>query len=383
MDSAPPQHAEDTPRGLDAVIVGSIGVVAHCSRLQWRCFNQALCEFRDSGELIIPAKLDAAPEDHGSLEEEEILWPREQYIASLTSTGGAKRLREFFSNNYAVEDETNLSDELCARIHHRKSEIFAERIYQIKLNGATTAPEVQFSLRPGVLAFLRAARRNNVKVGFCAPTERVVIDAFLDVLNLRDLFDVYITADDRGVRYPDKGKPEPDCYQYVVGQLFASPAVEDSSTGQQHDGSGLPEQTPTPPENPAALEEVIKTKSLLALEDTWISMQSPLAAGIPTLALPSEWAVGQDFTQALSCCAELPDLVTEAEAITNGFVKASVSDNQIFPQRSASSMASDSTIDRSDVSYPVEPLDNQLGDKLLSAAGRILFEKADRTGRAT
>merc|ERR1719174_1197344 len=40
-------------QSLQALVVGSIGVVAHCSEIQWNCFNQALKEFQEKGDLLL------------------------------------------------------------------------------------------------------------------------------------------------------------------------------------------------------------------------------------------------------------------------------------------------------------------------------------------
>jgi hypothetical protein len=72
---------------MDAIIFGSIGVLAHCSEIQWNAFNQALAEMCEKGELTLAS---------GEKLEKTVFWGKNTYVESLTSTGGAKRLKDFF-----------------------------------------------------------------------------------------------------------------------------------------------------------------------------------------------------------------------------------------------------------------------------------------------
>jgi hypothetical protein len=72
---------------MEAIIIGSIGVLAHCCEIQWKTFNQALAEMYENGELTLVS---------GKKMEKKVFWEKEQYIESLTSTGGPNRLKVFF-----------------------------------------------------------------------------------------------------------------------------------------------------------------------------------------------------------------------------------------------------------------------------------------------
>ena len=65
-------------------------------------------------------------------------------------------------------------------------------------------------------------------------------------------------------------KPEPDCYLYA--------------------------------------KKVLGLSNPIAFEDTQISMEAAVRAGIPCVAAPSEWATKQDFSKALLRVGELSEL---------------------------------------------------------------------------
>merc|ERR1719440_807821 len=111
---------------MEAIIIGSIGVLAHCCEIQWKIFNQALAEMYENGELTLVS---------GKRMEKKVFWEKEPYIESLTSTGGPNRLKAFFKSAGFGE----VSDELCRKIHGRKSELFVDYINKKGL-----------TLRPGI-----------------------------------------------------------------------------------------------------------------------------------------------------------------------------------------------------------------------------------------
>ena len=265
---------------LDALLFGAIGSLVHCSELQWRHFNQALREKFEAGDLAC----DLSPTSKSSAVE----WDRESYVASLTVTGGKKRMKEFFEKKQisAPREGTTL-EQVIADIHARKSELFVKHIEREADKDGSGAGS--FQLRPGVLALLKAAKAAGVKTAFVTTTVEGVMRAFVDCLGLAELLDLTVSEKDLP-KWGGAGKPDPDCYLYAVQQLAAA------------DGDKKPAR-------------------VLAVEDTWISLQSPLAAGpdaIPaTLVLPSEWSVDQDFSQATLRVAELTDLAAadEGEAL--------------------------------------------------------------------
>eukprot|EP00392_Amoebophrya_sp_AT5.2_P009693 g9721.t1 len=226
-----------------------------------------------------------------------------EYIQSLAITGGAKRLRAFLG-------EENASAEDCARIHVRKTELFAAEISRRKANAGLgdnfcqeESEDAVLRVRPGLVPLLRAAKAAGVPVGLCALTEDAVVEALLDAFELRELFDVYIVQSDRRL-YADKPKPDGACYQYVAGKLLVL-------AGDHGDGDELLE------------------KNIVALEDTAISLQSPVSAGIAVpIALPSEWAVDQDFSAAAIRLREVTDILNWKTMLTDEDVNFCVKEKE-------------------------------------------------------
>jgi beta-phosphoglucomutase-like phosphatase (HAD superfamily) len=249
---------------VEAIIFGSIGVLAHASQIQWNTFNQVLMEMSQKGQLVTRS---------GDKITKKVIWAKEPYIASLTSTGGAKRLKAFFRE----EGFGEVSDELCKEIHARKSELFVDYINE---HGLT--------LRPGILSLVQAAKAMKIRLGFCAPTEHNVVHAFLKKLKLEEFFDVLITDLDKP-KFENRGKPGPECYCFVVKELLGENAID-------------------------ANKKLVSGRKVIAFEDTWISMCSSVNASIPTVAMPSEWAINQDFSAAVVCVPELTDLKDSKDA---------------------------------------------------------------------
>jgi len=241
---------------VDCVIFGSIGTLAHCCELQWKLFNQALKEKCASG---------AIPE--WSSENKDIFWEKDIYIASLTNTGGKSRLKVFLEAGGVA----NATEELCAEIHERKTELFIAEIN----TGALT-------LRAGIRELLAACKAAGIKTAFCTTTDKRVVDAFVANLGLQDSFDFCLSASDMP-EFGDKGKPEPDCYWHVLKSLFG--------------------------------EEGFANKKAVCFEDTQISMTSALKAGVPCIATPNEWSKTHDFSAAKMCAAEVGALAEDGTKV--------------------------------------------------------------------
>jgi beta-phosphoglucomutase-like phosphatase (HAD superfamily) len=248
-------------RPLDALLFGSIGSLVHCSELQWRHFNQALMEKVAAGELV------------GNTTGTDVEWDRETYVQSLTCTGGKKRLADFFAQKGIHAKEGLELAQVIESLHVRKSEMFVEHIAAEAGKG--------FVLRPGVKALLEAAQQAGVQTAFVTCTVDAVMRSFVDHLGLTDLLD--LTLSEKNMKeWGGQGKPAPHCYRHALLKLSETPA-------------GPPAR-------------------VLCVEDTWISLQSPLQlGGVATLALPSEWSVDQDFTQATKHIRELTDLAPESD----------------------------------------------------------------------
>lgn len=260
--------SQDPP--FQMICFGSIGSIAHCSELQWKYFNAALKEKCESGEI----KLNSGDK----VDSEKVFWDKETYIASLTSTGGKRRLKAYLETQNV--DVKNFETEIES-IHTRKTELFVDHIQK----GGLT-------IRPGVLELCKAAKARGIKLAFCTTTEAKVADAFVDCLNLREIFD-YCMSDRDLPNFDNKGKPEPDCYIYVVEKMLGKAALSE-------DGRKV-------------------VARVMAIEDTQVSLGSPVAAGMKTIATPSEWAKEQDFSSSTAKFSEVADMVPSAETAGGGF----------------------------------------------------------------
>ena len=258
---------------LRCLFFGSIGSLAHCSELQWRLFNQALQESVKAGSLRLDQSVSVS----------DIFWDKESYIASLVDTGGSKRLKTLFqAKKVTATDPENSESALEAvirSIHQRKSELFTG---EINAGG--------ICLRPGIRELLRACKVAGVKTGFCTTTDKRVMEAFVKNLDLEDFFDVTISEESLA-EYGNRKKPAPDCYWHIVKKMTGVDTAQN------------------------AAQDSDRSLRICAIEDTQISLASPVAAGIPSIAIPSEWAVGQDFSAAKLRVAKLAELVGDETGI--------------------------------------------------------------------
>lgn len=129
------------------------------------------------------------------------------------------------------------------------------------------------------------------------------MEAFVKSLGLTDYF-AYTLCEVDLPHFGNKGKPSPDCYWYAIRQLLGDDSLEAVGDGMFQ-----------------------CTKKVVAIEDTQISLESPVAAGLPSIAFPSEWAVKQDFSKAATCAAELTDVCANGGAALEEFAKIAVKAN--------------------------------------------------------
>ena len=125
-------------------------------------------------------------------------------------------------------------------------------------------------LKPGVREILELLRQKGIPVGLATSTHRVRTDRRLELCGLGEYFSAVVTGDE-----VSKGKPDPEIYCAVCGELSVSPeaclAVEDSRNGilsAHHAGlkvAMIPDMVPPT----AELEEIafLKLNSLLELRD--------------------------------------------------------------------------------------------------------------------
>lgn len=160
---------------LEALFLGSIGVVADTSEMQRRAFNDA---FREAG-------LDWE-------------WSREDYAGLLKSSGGRGRIADFARQR---------GDEIDAgALHAAKVARFSRMMADEGL-----------SLRPGLRDLLDEAANRALPVAWVTDTGADQLDAMLDALGgalRRDEF-AWIGA---GRRIENR-KPAPDIYLAALGDL--------------------------------------------------------------------------------------------------------------------------------------------------------------------
>ncbi|MDJ0941780.1 MAG: HAD-IA family hydrolase [Woeseiaceae bacterium] len=177
---------------LEALFIGSIGVLAETSDIQRRAYNQALTE--------------AGVDWH---------WDAETYRDLLARSGGRARLTEL-----SEASDARLSDADIERIHARKTEIACDEIVDRGV-----------SLRPGVARLVSEALHRGIKLALVTTTQRTNIDAIAAAagsdLPLPD-FSAVLTVND-----VNRPKPAPDVYRLALQTLGVSKdaaiAIEDSA----------------------------------------------------------------------------------------------------------------------------------------------------------
>ena len=125
-------------------------------------------------------------------------------------------------------------------------------------------------LKPGVREILELLHQKGIPAGLATSTHRVRTDRRLELCGLGEYFSAVVTGDE-----VSKGKPDPEIYRAVCGELSVSPeaclAVEDSRNGilSAHHArlkvAMIPDMVPPT----AELEEIafLKLNSLLELRD--------------------------------------------------------------------------------------------------------------------
>ena len=177
---------------VDALLFGSIGVLAETSEIQRRAFNQSF-------------------EDHGL----DWYWSIANYCELLKSPGGKKRIKDF--------SNVNITDEFIESIHLRKEKIFYD---QLKLG---------LKPRDGVLDCIEICKKKNIKIGLVTTTSHNNINALKHALHKSidfTQFDLITTKSD-----VIKEKPSGEIYNFALSELVVLPekaiAIEDTEVNQQ------------------------------------------------------------------------------------------------------------------------------------------------------
>ena len=177
---------------MQALLLGSIGVVAETSELQRQAYNRAFAE-------------------HGL----DWYWSVGNYCELLKAPGGMKRLGAFSNGK--------LSDELLMKIHESKQNCFE------------TLLENGIKPRPGVVECLNFCFSENIKVGFVTTTTTRNIQILSSSLsNYIDFgqFDLITTKQD-----VVNEKPSGDIYRFALQALNLKAcdtiAIEDTEVNQE------------------------------------------------------------------------------------------------------------------------------------------------------
>ncbi len=176
---------------LNAVLLGSIGVLCETSELQRAAFNAAFAE----------AGLDWN-------------WGCEAYAGMLHRPGGARRIADYAERRGADVD--------VAALHRRKSEIFQEMLRD------TTPP-----LRPGVGEAIDQAQASGMAVGLVTTTVEGNVATLLRALSPALRSEDFDFIGHTGL--VENAKPAPDIYHLALRMLDVAPqdalAFEDSPEG--------------------------------------------------------------------------------------------------------------------------------------------------------
>jgi HAD superfamily hydrolase (TIGR01509 family) len=178
----------------------------------------------------------------------EFCWDRELYRDLLQVTGGKERLAAFFAVRFAESERARLLG-LIPRLHATKTSFYRERLER----GAVP-------LRSGVRRLMSEARAAGVLLAIASTTSPENVSALLEgALGYEALagFSVIATGD----AVPRK-KPAPDIYALALSQLS------------------------------------VPAWGAVAFEDSAIGVAAAKAAGLLTVATPSDWTQGQDFAAA-------------------------------------------------------------------------------------
>jgi HAD superfamily hydrolase (TIGR01509 family) len=179
----------------------------------------------------------------------QFCWSPELYRELLQVTGGKERLAAFFDGIRLADSERRRLHGLIPRLHATKTSFYRERIDSGRV-----------PLRPGVRRLMTEAQAAGVRLAIASTTSPDNVSALLegalgyDALNG---FSVIATGD----AVPHK-KPAPDIYLLALRELG------------------------------------VTARRAVAFEDSAIGVAAAKAAGLLTVATPSDWTRGQDFAAA-------------------------------------------------------------------------------------
>jgi HAD superfamily hydrolase (TIGR01509 family) len=179
----------------------------------------------------------------------EFCWSPELYRNLLQVTGGKERLTAFFDRARLNDSERGRLHGLIPRLHATKTSFYRERIECGRV-----------PLRSGVRRLMSEARGAGVRLAIASTTSPENVSALLEgALGYEALAEFSVIA--TGDAVPRK-KPAPDIYLLALSRLG------------------------------------VTTGRAVAFEDSAIGVAAAKAAGLLTVATPSDWTRGQDFAAA-------------------------------------------------------------------------------------
>lgn len=191
-------------------------------------------------------------------------WDAKTYTQLLTINGGQARIRAFRDADPARSD---VGHAMIAHLHDRKTQLYAGIV-----NDGHLKP------RAGVVELMSACQDAGIRMAFCTSTSVENVDAMRAALGEHLDFSAFasITTIDK-IKHV---KPAPDAYLHCLNALS------------------------------------VKSDSVIAIEDSPVSMASAVAAGISVIATPGAMTQGQDFSAAVSIRPDLIGLsITELQMI--------------------------------------------------------------------
>ena len=179
----------------------------------------------------------------------ELGWGRELYRELLQVTGGKERLAAFFGRAPLAAAERARLTALIPSLHAAKTSFYLDRM---KLG--------RVPLRPGVRRLMTEARAAGVRLAIASTTSPENVSALLE---------------------GTLGEHAPEAFSVIAT------------------GDAVPRKKPAPDIYLLALERLgVTSRCAVAFEDSRAGVAAAKAAGLFTVATPSDWSQGQDFAAA-------------------------------------------------------------------------------------
>ena len=185
-------------------------------------------------------------------------WGPALYAELLQTTGGKERIAAYISQLRLSAAERGRLLRLIPEMHAAKTRLYREMVAQ-----GHACP------RPGVKRLMQEARAAGLQLAIASTTSPENVESLLQSSFGRQVpgwFNVIATGD-----VVPKKKPAPDIYNLALERLGVAP------------------------------------ERAIAFEDSQIGVQSARAAGLFTVATPSLWTIGQDFSAADIVLTSLAD----------------------------------------------------------------------------